>query len=91
MILVIKVQISYVFDHHSCKALLGSKPFIYVQVLRDCRGDVDVAIEYLIAEGSADNSSAGSYESDPDSSPATGTHSVSTNSFLWPQLQPQAL
>lgn len=45
------------------------------EVLRDCRGDVDVAIEYLIAEGNADNSSAGSYESDPESSPATGDQS----------------
>jgi len=47
-----------------------------VQVLRDVRGDADVAIEYLIAEGNGDNSSTGSYESDPESSPAMGTHSL---------------
>jgi OTU domain-containing protein 3 len=44
-----------------------------VQVLRDVRGDSDVAIEYLIAEASGDASSTGSYESDPESSTATGT------------------
>jgi hypothetical protein len=49
---------------------------MFVQVLRDVRGDADVAIEYLIAEANGDNSSNGSYESDPESSPATGTHSL---------------
>ena len=47
---------------------------LLVQVLRDVRGDSDVAIEYLIAEASGDNSSSGSYDSDPDSLTATGTY-----------------
>ncbi|KAG0586590.1 hypothetical protein KC19_2G102200 [Ceratodon purpureus] len=42
------------------------------EVLRDVRGDSDVAIEYLIAESSGDASSTGSYESDPESSTASG-------------------
>lgn len=46
---------------------------ILVQILRDVRGDSDVAIEYLIAEASCDASSTGSYDSDPESSTATGT------------------
>lgn len=52
------------------------------EVLRDVRGDSDVAIEYLIAEASGDASSTGSYESDPESSTATGDQSSSVRSSV---------